>query len=161
MSGRSVVIASALGAGLMALATAAIGRADDEAAYVSAAELKAKVMTLSDGLAIFAVPTGPGATVLTVHRDRDGEVEVHTRLNDEFVAQGGHARVRVGGTVEGNGETAPGEWRGGKMTGGRVYDLSPGDVLWIPAGAPHQMLVPKGGSFHYLAFKFGKAEAKP
>jgi hypothetical protein len=32
--------------------------------------------------------------------------------------------------------------------------MGPGDVLWIPAGAPHQSLVPKGGDFRYLAFKF-------
>ena len=31
----------------------------------------------------------------------------------------------------------PGEWRGGTLEGGSFYRLSPGDVLWIPAGQPH------------------------
>ena len=104
------------------------------------------------------VPTGPGATILMVRRDRDGDVEVHEHLNDEFVVQAGHAVVRVGGTVSGNHQTAPGEWRGGTIADGSLYHLSPGDVLWIPAGQPHQTLISKGGSFTYLAFKF---EAKP
>jgi uncharacterized RmlC-like cupin family protein len=66
--------------------------------------------------------------------------------------------VRVGASVSGNRQTAPGEWRGGAMEGGSFYNLSPGDVLWIPAGRPHQTLVAKGASFSYLAFKF---EARP
>jgi mannose-6-phosphate isomerase-like protein (cupin superfamily) len=140
---------------------AAIAQSAGEGSYVSAAELRAMVARLTDGLTSVAVPTGPGATVLVVRRDRDGEVEVHTRLNDEFVVQQGHASVRVGGQVTGNRETAPGEWRGGTIKGGRTYQLSPGDVLWIPAGAPHQALVPKGGSFSYLAFKFAAKPATP
>jgi mannose-6-phosphate isomerase-like protein (cupin superfamily) len=132
--------------------------AADAPHHVQAAQLKAMVATTKDGVIIAPVPTGPGATVLMVRRDRDGEVEVHEHLNDEFVVQAGHAVVRVGGTVSGNHQTAAGEWRGGTLEGGSFYHLSPGDVLWIPAGQPHQTLVTKGGSFSYLAFKF---EAKP
>jgi mannose-6-phosphate isomerase-like protein (cupin superfamily) len=126
--------------------------------YVQAAQLRAMVATTKDGVVIAPVPAGPGATILMVRRDRDGEVEVHEHLNDEFVVQAGHAVVRVGGTVTGNRQTAPGEWRGGTMSDGSFYHLSPGDVLWIPAGQPHQTLVGQAGSFSYLAFKF---EAKP
>jgi len=132
-------------------------QAADEGHYVSAAELGAMVAKTKDGLATAPVPTGPGATVLAARRDGVGEVEVHERLNDEFVVQAGHATVRVGGKVAGNRQTAPGEWRGGTITGGASYQLAPGDVLWIPAGSPHQV-TPKGGTFRYLAFKF---EAKP
>jgi mannose-6-phosphate isomerase-like protein (cupin superfamily) len=96
--------------------------------------------------------------MLIVRRDADGQVEVHTRLNDEFVVQAGRATVLVGGRVSGNKEIAPGEWRGGTVVGAKSYRLGPGDVLWIPAGAPHQTLVKIGASFTYLAFKF---EAKP
>jgi mannose-6-phosphate isomerase-like protein (cupin superfamily) len=133
-------------------ATAAWGA--DTPHHVQAAQLRAMVTTTKDGVISVPVPTGSAATVLMVRRDRDGEVEVHEHLNDEFVVQAGHAVVRVGGTVAGNRQTAPGEWRGGTITDGSFYHLSPGDVLWIPAGQPHQTLVSKGGSFSYLAFKF-------
>lgn len=154
--------ASPLCAVLLAVAVSLAGgvsaSATDGPHYVPAAALRAVVATTKDGVVIAPVSTGPGATVLMVRRDRDGEVEVHEHLNDEFVVQAGHAVVRVGGTVTGNHQISPGEWRGGTMDGGSFYRMSPGDVLWIPAGQPHQALVAKGGSFSYLAFKF---EAKP
>jgi mannose-6-phosphate isomerase-like protein (cupin superfamily) len=125
-----------------------------EGVYVPAAKIAASTAKTKDGLATAPVATGPGTTILAAHRDADGQVEVHTRLNDEFVVLAGHATVLVGGKVEGNKETAPGEWRGGKISGGKSYALGPGDVLWIPAGTPHQSLVPKGGDFRYLTFKF-------
>ena len=135
------------------LAISAAAQAPDEGRYVSAAELKAMVAKTTNGLATAPVPTGPGGTVLVARRDGVGEVEVHEHLNDEFVVQSGHATVRVGGKLSGQRQTAPGEWRGGSIVGGRVYQMAPGDVLWIPAGAPHQV-TPKGGAFSYLAVKF-------
>jgi mannose-6-phosphate isomerase-like protein (cupin superfamily) len=146
---------------LAALGAAAMGasaRAADQAHRVTDAEIAAKVATLTDGLATAPLATGPGAVVLAARRDRDGEVEVHEHLNDELVVRSGHAVFRVGGKVSGNRQIAPGEWRGGTIEGGDLYRLGPGDVLWIPAGMPHQALVGKGSSFSYLAVKF---EAKP
>ena len=145
-----------LGVGLSAGWAQTQGR--DEPRYVSARELRAKVAKTTDGLAGFYLPTGPGAVMVMAHRRKTGEVEAHTRLNDAFVAQDGHATVLVGGRVEGNGEAAPGEWRGRALLGGQAYEMSPGDVLWIPAGVPHQVVVPQGGSFSYIAIKF---ELKP
>lgn len=147
-----------LGLGAVTLGTSARAQAPDEGHFVSAGGLQSLVTKTRDGLVTAPVPSGPGATILMVRRDRDGEVEVHERMNDEFVVETGHATVRVGGKVSGARQTGPGEWRGGSMSGGRAYQLSPGDVLWIPAGSPHQTLAPSDGSFSYLAFKF---EAKP
>jgi len=152
------VYAKVLLAGLLAVATSAAAQPASEGVYASAAQLAAMVATTKDGSVNAPAPSGPGTTMLIVRRDADGQVEVHTKLNDEFVVQAGHATVLVGGKVSGNKETAPGEWRGGVVTGAKTYLLGPGDVLWIPAGAPHQTLVKKGASFTYLAFKF---EAKP
>jgi mannose-6-phosphate isomerase-like protein (cupin superfamily) len=157
MTRISAIKLAAIGGLLAALATTAMAQAADEGRYVSAGELRTMVAKTKEGLVTTPVPTGPGATVLAAHRDRPGDVEVHVHLNDEFVAQVGHATVRVGGKVTGNHQSAPGEWRGGTIAGGRTYQLAPGDMLWIPAGSPHQV-TPKGGGFSYLAFKF---EARP
>jgi mannose-6-phosphate isomerase-like protein (cupin superfamily) len=135
---------------------AAVAQPAAEGVHVTAAKLQAMVAKTTDGLATAPVPAGPGTTMLIARRDADGQVEVHERLNDEFVVRAGTATVLVGGKVEGNKQTAPGEWRGGKVSGAQAYQLGPGDVLWIPAGAPHQVLKPAGG-FTYLAFKFQKA----
>ncbi|MFL5296464.1 MAG: hypothetical protein ACJ798_08805 [Phenylobacterium sp.] len=153
MRNHSVVVA--VGFAVLSLsAPAAAAQAAPQGVYVPAAQIAALVAKTKDGVATAPVPTGPGTTLLAARRDGDGQVEVHDHLNDEFVVQAGHATVLVGGTVSGNRQTAPGEWRGGKIAGAKAYALGPGDVLWIPAGAPHQTLVPKGGSFSYLAFKF-------
>ena len=77
------------------------------------------------------------------------------------LSRGVHRRLAAitgtaGAIIDGARQTASGEWRGGEITGGRSYQLAPGDLLWIPAGTPHQV-TPKGGAFSYLAFKF-KAE---
>jgi mannose-6-phosphate isomerase-like protein (cupin superfamily) len=144
----------------LALAAPAAAQSAGQGVYVPAAQIAASVAKTKDGSATAPVAAGPGTTILAAHRDADGQVEVHTKLNDEFVVLSGHATVLVGGKVEGNKQTAPGEWRGGKITGAKAYALGPGDVLWIPAGAPHQSLVPKGGDFRYLAFKF-EAKAAP
>jgi mannose-6-phosphate isomerase-like protein (cupin superfamily) len=158
MIGRSRRTAGLLAAiAAVGLAAPAAAQGAGEGRYVSAAELKAMVAKTTKGLATAPIPTGPGGTVIVARRDKEGDVEVHEHLNDEFVAQTGHATVKVGGKVTGNHQTAPGEWRGGTIAGGQTYQLAPGDVLWIPAGAPHQV-TPKGGSFSYLAVKF---DAKP
>jgi quercetin dioxygenase-like cupin family protein len=39
--------------------------------------------------------------------------------------------------------TAPNEIRGPSITGGTKHEMHVGDVFHIPAGVPHQMLVPK------------------
>jgi mannose-6-phosphate isomerase-like protein (cupin superfamily) len=144
-----VVAASVLSGG-------AVAQPAGEGVYASAAQLQALTAQLKEGVITAPAPTGPGTTLLAARRDRPGEVELHSHLNDQFVVQAGHATARVGGAVAGNRQIAPGEFRGGTITGGREYQLGPGDILWIPAGAPHQV-TPKGGTFRYLAFKFEAA----
>ena len=128
--------------------------AQDQPHYVSAKDLASKVAKTTNGSVNYAIPTGPGAQVLIVRRDGPGEVEVHAKLADEFVVQGGTATVLVGGRAEGGRETAPNERRGGEIVGGTRYPVAPGDVLWIPAGQPHQVIVPAGGSFTYIVAKY-------
>ncbi len=139
----------------LALLAAGAARAEDQVQYVAAKDLGALIP--KDALSA-SVPTGAGATVLVAHRDRTGDVEVHTRVNDELVVRSGKASILIGPTVEGAKQTAPDELRGGTIAGGKTYPLAPGDVIWIPAGLGHQIIVPAGGSFDYLAIKF---DAKP
>jgi mannose-6-phosphate isomerase-like protein (cupin superfamily) len=149
-----------LAAGLTALALlspagAASAEVDGAAFHRSAGELRAAVAQTKDGLAVSALPTG-AATVVMVRRDRTGEVELHMGQNDVFVAHDGHAVVIIGDKVTGNREVSPGEWRGGTLSGAQRHPMAAGDVLWIPAGLPHQV-VPAAGGFNYVAFKYPSA----
>jgi mannose-6-phosphate isomerase-like protein (cupin superfamily) len=125
--------------------------------HLSAAEIEKLVAETTDGLAVSRLQTGSrGPVVVVAHREETGDVEMHENFNDIFIAHSGRASVLVGGEVKGQRHTAPGEWQGGKITGAQTYLLSPGDVLWIPAGLPHQVIVPAGGAFTYMAFKSAK-----
>jgi mannose-6-phosphate isomerase-like protein (cupin superfamily) len=143
----------ALGAALVA--TLAMAQPNAKPTYVKAKDLDAMVAKTKDGLASAKLPTGnPDHVVMLAHREADGEVEVHTKLADEIIVRSGHARIRVGGKVSAQRQTAPDEFRGGTITGGEVFDLSPGDAIWIPVGQPHQVLVKKGEQITYTAAKF-------
>ncbi len=71
------------------------------------------------------------------HRDKPGEVEIHTKDTDIFYILEGSATLATGGTMMGGKETAPGEVRGPSMTGGEVRHVTKGDVIIIPANVAH------------------------
>jgi len=125
--------------------------ASHEGTFVSAAELAAKVQSVSHGVA-YEIPNMTGRQVLMIRRDETGDAEVHTELDDTIVIEGGTGKFHVGGTITGNHRIGPTEWRGGTMSGGREYTVSAGDLLLIPAGVPHQAVV-TSGPFSYLAIK--------
>jgi mannose-6-phosphate isomerase-like protein (cupin superfamily) len=144
------VIGAALAIGVSATAQAA----NDTPVRVPSKDVDALVAKTKDGLATATIPSGSNVTVLLAHRKVDGEVEVHKKLSDEIIVRSGHATIRIGGTVTGQRQTAPDEFRGGTMTGGQTFDLDPGDTVYVPVGQPHQVLVPKGGDIVYFAAKY-------
>jgi quercetin dioxygenase-like cupin family protein len=87
-----------------------------------------------------------------VSRTSDGVVEVHNHWIDFTTVLSGEATLTYGGAVAGAKETAPGEWRGGTITGGETVTLHPGDYFEIPADTPHLMTGPKH-HFRYLVVK--------
>lgn len=71
------------------------------------------------------------------YRDKPGTVEVHTQLTDIFYVTDGATTIVAGGTLEGGKQIAPGQIRGGTISGGTSYKLVKGDTIVIPAGIPH------------------------
>ena len=76
--------------------------------------------------------TGPYAPA-----DYRPDVEIHANEADLFFIVSGTATQVLGGKVIGGRDTAPGQIRGSKIDGGKTYQLSAGDVMWVPAGMPH------------------------
>ncbi|WP_439532159.1 hypothetical protein [Polymorphobacter sp.] len=111
------------------------------------------VTRTTDGVAVHNVFKDPLARTVHVRRDTSGVVERHEAFNDVMIATKGSVTLLLGGRIEGGAETEPGEWRGGTIVGGRQQLFKAGDMLWIPAGVPHQMLVTKGSSFTYSVVK--------
>src|SRR5665213_329907 len=110
-------LAPVIGGALVIGSAATAQAANDKPVYVPSKKVDALVAKTKDGLATATIPSGSNVTVLLAHRQVDGEVEVHKKLSDEIIARSGHGTIRIGGTVTGQRQTAPDEFRGGTMTG--------------------------------------------
>jgi len=94
-----------------------------------------------------------GFIAIQIRRTATGEPEVHDAWTDVTIVQSGRASLLTGGTVQGGRIEAPGEHRGGTISGGKPYPLAAGDVIIVPAGVAHQFEIARGDSLRYLTIK--------
>jgi mannose-6-phosphate isomerase-like protein (cupin superfamily) len=87
------------------------------------------------------------------HRDKDGRAELHRVKADVIVIQSGTATLVYGGEVIDPAATLPNEIQGSGIKGGDRRTVSPGDIIEIPAGVPHQFLLAPGTQITYLVVK--------
>jgi len=144
--------------GLMLLILALLGStgaiaSDPEEHYASASQLNASVANPINGVAVSVVPSRLGVIILLARRDRSGEAEIHMTNDDEIVAREGCADLLVGGKAEGLRAVSENEYRGSSLEGAHSYRVCAGDVMFIPAGKPHQVRLRDGASFSYLTIK--------
>jgi mannose-6-phosphate isomerase-like protein (cupin superfamily) len=90
------------------------------------------------------------------HRETSGRVEVHLKKADVMVIQSGTATFVSGGEVVDPVKTAPDELQGASLRGGVERSVSPGDVIEVPVGLPHQFLLAPGSQITYLVVKIVK-----
>jgi mannose-6-phosphate isomerase-like protein (cupin superfamily) len=90
---------------------------------------------------------------MLAHREETGSSEVHEHEADFFVVEQGEATIVTGGKVVNPKTQKPGEIRGSSITGGERHTLATGDIIHIPAGVPHQLLIEKGKPFTYFVVK--------
>lgn len=86
-------------------------------------------------------------------RGAPGSAEVHAHFDDVMVVTGGRATLVSGGSVLNPVTDANGETKGSEIRGGASRDVAQGDVIHIPAGIPHQLIVPKGVVFSAFVVK--------
>ena len=95
----------------------------------------------------------PHDSAMLVRRESDGPPEWHETQVDIFFVQSGSATLVLGGKLV-NGETVgPHEKRNGTIEGGVRRKLSAGDVVRIPPGVPHQLLLEGSPEFNYFVVK--------
>ena len=85
-------------------------------------------------------------------REATGSSEVHEHEADIFVVENGQATIVTGGKVVNPHTEKPGEIRGTSITGGERHQLATGDIIHIPAGVPHQLVIEKA-PFDYFVIK--------
>ena len=96
--------------------------------------------------------------ILMVYREASGPSETHAEWTDLYVVQSGNATLLVGGSVENARVDSPGEVRGTGVAGARKVELQAGDVVNIPPGTAHQVVVAEGKPITYLIVKIQKAD---
>lgn len=83
-------------------------------------------------------------------REKLGEVEWHARDTDIMYVVAGSATVVTDGEMVNSRHTAPGEIRADSIKDGVTHKLSPGDVLVIPNGLPHQFIEVSNPFLYYV-----------
>jgi mannose-6-phosphate isomerase-like protein (cupin superfamily) len=91
-------------------------------------------------------------------RNRNGGGELHQNYADLFYILDGGATLMTGGELVDPKTIASGEIRGASVKGGVGQEVKAGDVVHIPAGTPHQMLVPDGSTVTYFVVKVQENE---
>lgn len=142
----------------MLLAVPLLAAAPPEVTIWTAADLKAQSGKLAQKLneqkgAFEQLASFGNHLTMLAHREGDGSAEIHETQVDFFFVQSGTATLVFGGEVPGAKTTAPHELRGAAVKGGQRKTLAPGDVVHIPAGVPHQLLIPAGKQFTYFVIK--------
>jgi mannose-6-phosphate isomerase-like protein (cupin superfamily) len=106
-----------------------------------------------DGSASETLKEYPLHSTMLSFRGRDGVVELHENFADLFYVLDGRATLVTGGRMAGAEIVGPGEIRGVSIEGGSRQELRAGDVAHVPAGLPHQILVPNEKSFTSFVMK--------
>ncbi len=74
-------------------------------------------------------------------RTASGGAEVHAYADDIFIVTQGKAVLITGGTVVNAKTDSKGETHGSNIQGGTQRTIVKGDIVHIPAGTPHQLLI--------------------
>jgi mannose-6-phosphate isomerase-like protein (cupin superfamily) len=146
---------------LVFLISTAAWSADTGVTYWSAGQLKGFEKKLAPKVNQQKVATETlgkygNSLAMVAHREGDGEAEVHGTVADYFVVQSGEAILVTGGEVSEGRTTQPNEIRGAAIQGGEKRKLQSGDVVYIPAAVPHQLLIAPGRQFTYFIVKVEK-----
>ena len=119
-----------------------------------AAKLKAMVQEAKTAGSSGATLGGNISPVIKLSvRTASGGGEIHGRWDDIFVVTGGKATLITGGTVANAHTDKDEETKGTSVENGKTQTISQGDIVHIPAGTPHQLIIAPGEVFQTIVIK--------
>jgi mannose-6-phosphate isomerase-like protein (cupin superfamily) len=86
-------------------------------------------------------------------RTASGGAEIHAHFDDVILVMEGKATLVTGGELVDPHAGTNGETTGSGIRDGIVQSISTGDLVHIPAGTPHQLIIPPGGTYNALVIK--------
>ena len=140
------------------LAIPSFGQAVSKAEVFSGKDVSAELVTLAQAS---KASGSSGATLgdYTSHaiklsvRTANGGAEIHAHYDDIFVVTEGKATLITGGTVM-NAQTGnDGETKGSSIQDGKSQSITKSDIVHIPAGTPHQLIIGPGDVFSTIVVK--------
>ena len=94
-----------------------------------------------------------GHSVYLVLRGKTDRPELHETESDVQIGVRGIALSIVGGEMIDSQDRPRKQKRGSSIKGGLRKTTSPGDLIHIPPGVPHQLIIDADGPYMYLLFK--------
>jgi mannose-6-phosphate isomerase-like protein (cupin superfamily) len=140
------------------LAVPCIAQTGSSAQVFSGKEIDAELATLAQT----AKPSGSSGAVLGDYkshsirlsvRTASGGAEVHAHFDDIFVVTQGSATLITGGSVVDGQTSADGETKGSRIQDGASQKIGKDDVIHVPAGMPHQLIIAPGDVFSAIVVK--------
>jgi len=86
-------------------------------------------------------------------RSSSGGAEIHQHFDDVMVVTEGSATLVTGGALMDPQTGNDGEIKGASIRNGVSQTIAVGDIVHVPAGTPHQLLIPKGVLFSAFVVK--------
>lgn len=146
---RIFAVSGFLGAGILLSASSQVD-------FYTAKELQAMKAKLAASHPTFKSESlknyGNHYTMLA-HREATGSSELHEHEADILFFQDGSGTLITGGKVVDPHTEKPGEIRGKSIAGGERHPVGTGDVVHIPAGVPHEVILDKGQQVTYFVVK--------
>jgi mannose-6-phosphate isomerase-like protein (cupin superfamily) len=86
-------------------------------------------------------------------RTVSGGAEIHAHFDDVMLVTEGKATLVTGGDLIDAHSVSEGEIAGTGIRNGVIQSVATGDVIHIPAGTPHQLLIAAGTTYSALVIK--------
>ena len=109
--------------------------------------------TASNGSAGSTLTRLPNQYTVLTTRNRSGGAELHSQWCDYLIVLDGEGVELTGGTIIDRHDEADGEVRGTRLDGAQSHALHKGDIIFIPAGTPHQAIEPPGKTLTVFVIK--------
>jgi mannose-6-phosphate isomerase-like protein (cupin superfamily) len=148
----------ALAIALMGLSIACSAQSPSKAEVFSSAQLKDQLNLLAPK----AKASGGGGetlgeygshTILISERTASGGAEAHAHFDDVMIVLAGKATLITGGSLIDAHAGINGESSGSGIRDGITKSIAAGDVVHVPAGTPHQLLIDAGTLYSALVIK--------
>jgi mannose-6-phosphate isomerase-like protein (cupin superfamily) len=148
----------AIAMGLVALSVPALGQSTGKAQVFSSSDIHVQMAQLTEqakakGSSGATLGSYGSHAIQLSARTASGGAEIHAHFDDVMLVTEGSATLVTGGTVVDGHTNSDGETRGTRIQDGVSQTVSAGDVIHVPAGTPHQLLISPGTPYSALVIK--------